>query len=77
VRRRDDRFDRQLIAHLDRCRDDAGPDDARDRIARLVGRRKGCKQRLRALRGAQHAHEDLGDDPGHPLAADDDPGIRS
>ncbi len=72
--RRNDRFDRQLVAHLDRRRNDPRADDARDRIAGLVGRRKRREQRLRALRRTQHAHQHLGDDPGHPLAADHDPG---
>ena len=52
--RRDDRFDRELIHHLDRRGHDPRRDDRRDRRAGFVGRGKGGEDGARRLRQAQN-----------------------
>ena len=65
-------LDRQPIHHLDRCRCDAGGDDARHRLARITHCRERREDGLRRLRDAHDPERDLGHDAESPFAADHD-----
>ena len=71
VKRRFDGDDDALVHHFERGRDDAGADDAADRLRGVVDRVEHGEHRAVALRIAGEPDPDFGDDGERALAADD------
>jgi len=65
------RLDRQAVHHLDRRGHDAGPDDRRDRRARLVDRTEAGEERDHRLGPPENPDDCLGHDRERALRADD------
>src|SRR6266704_3271580 len=65
-----DRADHQLVEHLERRRDDAGGDDRRDRLGRLLDGPERGEDGLHRLGHVEEPHRDRRHEAERPLGAD-------